>query len=169
MYMVQKSKLNKKSYTQKKLPSIFFVSFFSFLQKLANSYNVYTWIHPILFLQMVHVMHSLLYLSFLLNSMSWRSLYLILYSGFSRESARVCEGWQVPKICRMSWHARDLGEPNQWYNSNSKATRLEIQEELLFQFESEGKKNSVFQPKGSLARRISYSGEGQCFFFIQTF
>jgi len=92
MYMVQKSKLNKKMYTQKKLPSIFFVSFFSVLQKLANSYNVYTWIHPILFLQMVHVMHSLLYLSFLLNSMSWRSLYLILYSGFSRESARVCEG-----------------------------------------------------------------------------
>lgn len=168
MYMVQKSKLYKKRNTQKRLPSIFFVSFFSFLQKLANSYNVYTWIHPALFLQMVHVMHCLLYLSFLLNSMSRRSLYLILYSGFSRESAHVCEGWQVPRS--PGWvDMPDLGEPNQWYNSNSKATRLEIQEELLFQFESEGKKNSVFQPKGSLARRISYSGEGQCFFFIQTF
>ena len=156
----------KKRYTQKRLPSVFFVSFFSFLQKLANSYNVYTWIHP---LQMVYVMYSLLYLSFLLNSMSWRSLLFDIVLRILQRIGSCLWRLTSAKICRMSWHARDPGEPNQWYHSNSKASRLETQEELLFQFESEGRKNSVFQPKGSLAGSSSCSGEGQCFSFMQTF
>lgn len=109
------------------------------------------------------------YLSFLLNSMSRRSL---LFDVVLRILQRIGSClWRLtsPKICRMSWHARDPGEPNQWYNSNSKASRLETQEELLLQFESEGRKNSMFQPKGSLAKSSSCSGEGQCFSFMQTF
>ena len=144
----------KKRYTQKRLPSVFFVSFFSFLHKLANSYNVYTWIHP---LQMVHVMYSLLYLSFLLNSMSRRSLLFDIVLRILQRIGSYLWRLTSAKICRMSWHARDPGEPNQWYNSNSKASSSRPRKSCCFSL-SEGRKSSVFQPTGSLARSSSCSG-----------
>ena len=115
--------LPKKVYSEK--APFHFLSFFSFLQKFANSYNVYTWIHPVLSLQMVHVMYSPLYLSFL--------------------------------------HARDLREPNQWYNSNSKASRLETRKSCCFGLSLKAGKIQWSNPK-AVWQEESHTLGGSMFF-----
>lgn len=74
-----------------------FVSFFSFLQKLANSHNVYTWIPPSYLCKWYMSRTLFLTFRFYLIVCHGDHSYLMLYWGFSRESARVCEGWQVPR------------------------------------------------------------------------
>ena len=71
-----------------------------------------------------------------------------------------------PKNC--SWQAADLGEPQ--YCSSWKPSGLKTQEELMFQFKSEGrKKTDAFTQRQSGRRKFLILAGGSVFCFIQSF
>lgn len=101
-----------KSCIHKMLPSFFFICFilgFFFLR--INQIHIHTYIHLFFCIQVIYVTYTVLYLSILFNNISWRSLFgIVLVRVLQRIDSCL---WRLtnPKICRMSWHAGDPGEP----------------------------------------------------------
>ena len=75
--------------------------------------------------------------------------------------------WRLtsPKIC-----SRQTGDQeNQWYSSSPKISSLETQDELMFQFKSKGRKNTVVPPQGSQAKEVSsYLQEVSLYFLFSS-